>query len=182
MSLPHALLTSLLEKPCSGLDLAKRFDKSFGYFWPASHQIIYKELAKLEEAGLVSSKADEGSRGRKREYKVLAAGKKELRHWVKQVDDPTPMRDALMVRLRAEAVLGGGAGVINDLLHRKAQHEKQLKLYQDIEQRDFAKKELSIAQHLQYLVLQAGLATEAAQAEFCTKAIEVLNHFNKPSA
>ena len=49
MSLPHAILTALLEKPSSGLELARRFDKSIGYFWSATHQQIYRELAKLEE-------------------------------------------------------------------------------------------------------------------------------------
>jgi len=47
MSLPHALLTSLLEQPCSGMDLARRFGRSIGFFWPATHQQIYKELGKL---------------------------------------------------------------------------------------------------------------------------------------
>jgi len=40
MSIQHALLTSLLEKPSSGYELARRFDKSMGYFWSATHQQI----------------------------------------------------------------------------------------------------------------------------------------------
>ena len=45
MSLAHAVLTSLIEKSSSGYDLARRFDKSIGYFWHATHQQIYRELA-----------------------------------------------------------------------------------------------------------------------------------------
>ena len=45
MSLAHAVLTSLIEKPSSGYELARRFDKSIGYFWHATHQQIYRELA-----------------------------------------------------------------------------------------------------------------------------------------
>lgn len=174
MSLPHALLTSLLERPCSGLELARRFDRSIGFFWPASHQQIYKELGKLESAGWVASTAAEGSRGRKRVYEVLPAGGDELRRWVGEVDDPTPLRDALMVRLRAEAVLGPEAGVVNDLRHRLERHRQQLVLYRQIEQRDFADRALTRAEQLQYLVLQSGLALEAAQAEFCEKALGLL--------
>lgn len=48
MSLPHAILTALLEKPSSGLELTRRFDRSIGYFWSATHQQIYRELGKLE--------------------------------------------------------------------------------------------------------------------------------------
>ncbi len=176
MSLPHALLTSLLERPCSGLELARRFDRSIGFFWPASHQQIYKELGKLESAGWVASTAAEGSRGRKRVYEVLAAGGDELRRWVSETEDPSPLRDALMVRLRAEAVLGPGAGVVNDLRHRLDRHRRQLALYREIEQRDFAGRELTRAEQLQYLVLQSGLATEAALAEFCERALGVVGY------
>ena len=32
MSLPHVLLTSLLELPSTGFELARRFDRSMGFF------------------------------------------------------------------------------------------------------------------------------------------------------
>ncbi|MEN9435698.1 MAG: hypothetical protein RIR09_353, partial [Pseudomonadota bacterium] len=48
MSLAHAVLTSLIEKSSSGFELARRFDKSIGYFWHATHQQIYRELARME--------------------------------------------------------------------------------------------------------------------------------------
>ncbi|WP_430462634.1 PadR family transcriptional regulator [Thalassolituus sp. LLYu03] len=174
MSLPHALLTSLLEQPCAGMDLARRFERSIGFFWPATHQQIYKELGKLEAAGWVSSAAEEGARGRKRRYDVLPAGKLELQRWVAESDDPPPLRDALMVRLRAEAALGSGAGVENDLRHRLARHRAQLALYEAIEQRDFSGRELSAAEQLQHLILQSGLATEREQIHFCEKALVLL--------
>lgn len=180
MSLPHALLTSLLEHPCSGLELARRFDRSIGFFWPASHQQIYKELGKLESAGWVASTAAEGSRGRKRVHEVLPAGGDELRRWVAEADDPTPLRDALMVRLRAEAVLGPGAGVVNDLRHRLERHRRQLALYREIETRDFVARTLTRAEELQYLVLQSGLVTEATQVEFCEKALALLGGIKVP--
>ena len=47
MSLAHALLTSLLEQPSSGYELARRFDKSIGHFWQATHQQIYRELGRI---------------------------------------------------------------------------------------------------------------------------------------
>lgn len=171
MSLPHALLTSLLERPCSGLDLARRFDRSIGYFWPASHQQIYKELGKLEAAGWVTAAAEEGARGRKKVYEVLPAGAAELKRWVAEAEDPAPLRDALMVRLRAEAVLGPGAGAVNDLRHRLERHRRQLAVYREIEQRDFAGRALTRAEQLQYLVLQSGLGAEQAQMEFCERVL-----------
>ena len=79
MSLPHAILTALLEKPSSGLELTRRFDRSIGYFWSASHQQIYRELGKLERSGLIRAlPSDFPTRGRRKEYEVLAAGRTEL--------------------------------------------------------------------------------------------------------
>jgi DNA-binding PadR family transcriptional regulator len=82
MSLAHAVLTSLLEKASSGYDLARRFDKSIGYFWHATHQQIYRELARMEAAGWIESSvpADAGNT-RKKEYRVLPAGRLELARW-----------------------------------------------------------------------------------------------------
>ena len=181
MSLPHALLTSLLERPCSGLELARRFDRSIGFFWPASHQQIYKELGRLEQAGWVDATAETGARGRKKRYRVLPAGKTELQRWVCEAENGAPLRDALMVRLRAEAVLGP-TGVVNDLRHRLAQHRAQLALYRQIEQRDFAGRTLSRAAQLQYLVLQSGLLTEETQISFCERALALLAAADDESA
>ena len=44
MALEHAILVSLLEKPGSGYELARRFERSIGYFWTATHQQIYRTL------------------------------------------------------------------------------------------------------------------------------------------
>ena len=44
MSLRSAILTALMERPSSGKELTRRFDLSFGYFWHATHQQIYREL------------------------------------------------------------------------------------------------------------------------------------------
>ncbi|MFE0318652.1 PadR family transcriptional regulator, partial [Streptomyces albogriseolus] len=43
MSLPHAILTALLEKPSSGLELTRRVDRSIGDFWCAAPQQINRE-------------------------------------------------------------------------------------------------------------------------------------------
>lgn len=63
MSLPYAILTALAEKSGSGLDLARRFDKSIGYFWSATHQQIYRDLARLEKSGLIDVTPQPGRAG-----------------------------------------------------------------------------------------------------------------------
>lgn len=173
MSLPHALLTSLLEKPSSGLDLARRFDRSIGFFWPASHQQIYRELARLEEAGWVASAPAESGRGRKRFYRVLPAGRRELKRWVAESVDPRPVRDEMLVRLRAEAAVGP-TGLAKDLRRRLELHRQKLALYHEIEKRDFSAKEQTREQKLQHLVLTAGILGESMYIELSQKALEIL--------
>lgn len=173
MSLPHALLTALIERPGSGSELADRFDKSIGHFWYATHQQIYRELGRLEQAGLVESRLIPQERGRKRGYRILPAGRKELRRWVLEASEPKPFRDALMVRLRAEAVLGP-SGLEREVRRQLTAHEAKLKLFTEIEARDFGQRKLGRQMLLRRLVLRAGIANEAAWIKFCRDALEIL--------
>jgi DNA-binding PadR family transcriptional regulator len=54
MALEHAILVSLSERAASGLDLTRRFDKSIGFFWSATHQQIYRVLGRMEADGWVT--------------------------------------------------------------------------------------------------------------------------------
>lgn len=177
MSLPHALLTALIEHPCSGLELARRFDHSIGYFWHATHQQIYRELGRLEEAGWVESLPAESGRGRKKVYRVLPAGRKELKRWTAESQDPKPLREELMLRLRAEAIIGPTA-VKDDIERRLALHRERLALYRKIEKRDFSNAGMSREQQVQHLVLTAGIMYETHWVEWSEKALAVLSELD----
>lgn len=174
MSLPHALLTALAERTGSGSELAARFDKSIGYFWQATHQQIYRELARLEEAGFIESLPEESTRGRKRAYRILPSGKRELKRWIVQAHEPAGMRDELMVRIRAEAAIGP-VGLDKLIKQRVAAHEQKLAHYRDIEARDFPTGvPQSRETALQHLVLKAGIRFEVNWIEFLNEVLEVL--------
>jgi DNA-binding PadR family transcriptional regulator len=161
MSLPHAILTALLEKPSSGLELTRRFDRSIGYFWSATHKQIYRELGKLEAAGHIRTlPSGAPTRGQKKEYDVLPAGRAELAEWVARPEDPRPYRDPLLLRLRAAAVIGA-AGLGAEVGRHLALHERQLAEYREIEARDFADPgSLAESDRLRHLVLRAGIELE----------------------
>src|SRR5690606_19331078 len=123
MSIQYALLTSLLEKPCSGYDLAHRFDRSIGYFWQATHQQIYRELSRMEQAGWLSVQEQGEPGGRRRKvYSVLPAGRAALAQWAGALPDGSESLEAsrrtILVKIRAEAVIGplGVAAVLAALI------------------------------------------------------------------
>ncbi|MEV8341619.1 PadR family transcriptional regulator [Streptomyces niveus] len=184
MSLPHAILTALLERPSSGLELARRFDRSIGYFWSATHQQIYRELGRLERSGCIRALASERpARGRKKEYEVLPAGRAELTGWVSGREDPKPVRDPLLLRMRAAAVVGTD-GLPDELRRHLALHERQLADYADIEARDFSGRPETAAEttpepteapteadRLRHLVLRAGMDLERLWVDWLTEAL-----------
>ncbi|MEV5725854.1 PadR family transcriptional regulator [Streptomyces pharetrae] len=171
MSLPHAILTALLEKPSSGLELTRRFDKSIGYFWSATHQQIYRELGKLEADGLIRAlPSEQPARGQKKSYEVLPAGRAELVRWTAAPQDPKPLRDTLLLRLRAGAVVGT-EGLQEDLRRHLELHRRQLAEYREIEQRDFPPGRDSAQDRLRHLVLRAGIDLETFWTQWLTHAL-----------
>ncbi|MFD5128467.1 PadR family transcriptional regulator [Streptomyces olindensis] len=171
MSLPHAILTALLEKPSSGLELTRRFDRSIGYFWSATHQQIYRELGKLEADGLIRAlPSEQPARGQKKSYEVLAAGRAELARWTAASQDPKPHRDPLLLRLRAAAVVGT-AGLEGDLRRHLELHEMQLAEYREIERRDFPPGRDSAEDRLRHLVLRAGIDLETFWTQWLRHAL-----------
>ncbi|MFF6785134.1 helix-turn-helix transcriptional regulator [Streptomyces sp. NPDC012510] len=171
MSLPHAILTALLEKPSSGLELTRRFDRSIGYFWSATHQQIYRELGKLEAEGHIRALPTEApTRGQKKSYEVLPAGRDELARWTSAPQDPKPWRDALFVRLRAAAVVGT-TGLEDDLRRHLALHQQQLAEYEEIEKRDFGRGRSTTQDRLQHLILRAGIDLETFWTQWLVNAL-----------
>ena len=101
MALEHAILVSLRERPASGLDLARRFDRSIGFFWSATHQQIYRVLARMEADGWVSSAAvEQQGRPDKKVYEVTDLGADELADWLASPLPAEKFRSELAVRLR----------------------------------------------------------------------------------
>lgn len=179
MSLPHALLTALLERPAAGLELARRFDRSIGFFWHATHQQIYRELGRLERAGWIAAQPAAGGRGRKKTYRVLPAGEEELRRWTAERQDPRPLRDELMLRLRAEALVGPTT-LKDDIRRRLELHREKLAVYRQLEERDFPpEKRRSREARLRHLVLQAGIMHETYWVEWSEQALALLSELDE---
>jgi len=90
MSLRHALLGALADRPRTGYELLKHFEQSLAYAWPASHSQIYPELARLLDDGLIEQAAT-GPRGSKT-YAVTEDGVAEVRRWLRETEPDRRVR------------------------------------------------------------------------------------------
>ncbi|MDX1875364.1 PadR family transcriptional regulator [Mycolicibacterium sp. 120266] len=181
MALQHAILVALCEQAGSGYELARRFDRSIGYFWAATHQQIYRTLRSMEADGWVSVHVVE-QRGRpdKKVYSVSADGRAELRRWIAApltgggstvADHRT--RD-LAVKVRA-AGYGDTAAIRAQAEALRAERAALLDTYRGYQKREFADPATLTGTALhQYLVLRGGMRAEEGAIEWLSEVVEAL--------
>jgi DNA-binding PadR family transcriptional regulator len=180
MALAHAILSVLVNSPCSGYDLAKRFDQSVegsvGFFWEASFQQIYRELNRLEEKGwLQAQKVYQENRPDKRIYSVTELGKQQLCEWMAQEEEPTPSKDDLLVKLYA-GYLVKREMILSKLETHRREHQQRLAIYQEIEKKFFDNpQELPDELKFQYVTLQRGIHYERGWLSWCAEMITFLS-------
>ncbi|QFU85810.1 PadR family transcriptional regulator [Amycolatopsis sp. YIM 10] len=175
MALEHAILVSLTERDGSGYELARRFDRSIGFFWGATHQQIYRVLKRMTEAGWLSNElVPQDGRPDKKVYRVSEQGRDELRRWLAEPGEPAILRDELAVKVRG-ASLGDGAAVLAEVRRHRDRHAERLDVYREIEKRDFPDPAGLTGQDLhQYLVLRGGVRAEQSFVEWCDEVAEAL--------
>ncbi|MEW2416570.1 PadR family transcriptional regulator [Streptomyces sp. NPDC046866] len=164
MALDHAILVSLLEKPGSGYELARRFERSIGYFWTATHQQIYRVLKRMEGEGLLAVReVPQQGRPDKKEYSVAAPGRAALSRWLHEPIEPESMRHDLAVKIRG-AAFDDPAALVREVERHHRVHSDRLAHYLAGERRDFtgpdAPAPLDAGQELQHVVLRGGIAYE----------------------
>ncbi|WP_027793480.1 PadR family transcriptional regulator [Paraburkholderia acidipaludis] len=175
MSTPHAILIALLEKPSSGYDLARRFDRAIAYFWQATHQQIYRELGRMVEAGWVAVIENEAPAATRRKvYCALPVGREEVIRWVRETPLGADDRNVFLLKLRADAVIGP-LGLGEELLRLIDDNQARLDLYREIEQRDFGAPSLTRAQQVQYAILKAGIQAQEMWLEWAEEVRPLLN-------
>ena len=100
MSVPHALLALLSEKPKYGLRLQNEFEARTGEVWPLNVGQVYTTLQRLERDGLVESDG-EGERSQKQKrYRITSAGAQALAEWLRTPPELVPPpRDELVIKV-----------------------------------------------------------------------------------
>ena len=170
MALEHALLVSLSERPASGLDLTRRFDRSIGFFWSATHQQIYRVLARMEADGWVRSEVvPQTGRPDKKVYAVAPAGAVELARWLAEPAPAEAFRSEVAVRLRG-ASYGDRSAVLAQVDELIADHRTRLAHYQAMAARDFPEPDRLTGHELDvYLVLRGGIRLERFWVDWLTE-------------
>ncbi len=177
MSLDHALLVSLLEKPSSGYELARRFGKSIGHFWHATHQQIYKVLARMEESGWITSEIQRGDMAPDRKvFAVTEPGRQALAKWIAKPSPIDRARSELMIKFRG-ASFDDPQRLLPELHAHRAEHRELLAAYRANEAKEFADSgtPLSPQQALQYQVMKLGIVFEEAWIAWCDEAEALIN-------
>ena len=174
MALEHVLLVSLSERAASGADLTRRFDRSIGFFWTATHQQIYRVLGRMERDGWVTSEVvPQGPPRDKKVYDVTDAGRAELRRWIAE---PTTTRPAAVgpggevpcrVVRRPRAVLGSPGTKL-------AEHTKRLVALRADREPRLPRHPPALAGHDldQYLVLRGGVLMEQFWIDWLSEYLE----------
>jgi len=106
MALREVILTVLARRSMTGYEIARNFDQTLSWFWQASHQQIYRELARLDREGCVSFKAvSQQGKPDKKVYAITRHGRSELKRWIAIPADPPHPRYDLLVKILASSLL-----------------------------------------------------------------------------
>ncbi|MDV6014517.1 PadR family transcriptional regulator [Haloechinothrix sp. LS1_15] len=181
MSLEHAILIALEERTGSGYELARRFDRSIGYFWGASHQQIYRTLKRMVDRGWVHlEEVAQDGRPDKKVYRASDGGREELRRWLAESAEPATIRNELAVKVRG-ASLGDIDTVLAEIERHRDRHAERLDVYRAIEKRDFPDPARLSGQGLhQYLVLRGGIRAEQGFVDWCEEMAEAIRRDHHP--
>ena len=170
MALRHVVLTVLARGGLSGYEITKNFEAVYSHFWRASHQQVYRELARLHEAGSVNAKVvTQKGRPNKNVYTLTKQGLDELRDWVSaSTEFPKPQND-LLVKLLALGVTDSHAFRLEfDRVVKDAQ--EWLVRLRGL-QRECLRTRKSWSEHdeILYLALRRGLLVGEAQSRWLSE-------------
>ncbi|MFW6773262.1 PadR family transcriptional regulator [Nocardioides sp. CPCC 205120] len=161
MALEHVLLVALRERSGSGLELAQRFERTIGFFWHASHQQVYRTLARMADDGWVSVETVvQAGKPDRKVYAVSPAGEEVLAAWLGEPSPPERLRTEIAVKMRA-ASYGDRRALLAHLAARLADHRARLTTFRGMAAEQFPDPAALTGAALdRWLVLRGGLLME----------------------
>lgn len=181
MSLPYVILTILSREPATGYDISKAFSHNVGHFWKASHQQVYRELAKMAKQEWVTSTIQpQIGKPDKKIYTITSLGRSELTGWFQQPTPYTATRDEFSAKLMACTVESADRFIQQlDILIPEA--EGLLKHYQQLENQFYRNRQY-LDQHakLEHLILRRNILERSTWIEWAKEVKQQLATFSQP--
>ena len=185
MALEHALLVALSERPGSGLELTRRFERSIGFFWHATHQQIYRVLR--ADGGRRLGRRRGGRAGRParqaRPHAVADRARRCSPTWLgrrrcRWRPSAASWRSSCAGRRTATA-----RGCSEHLVDLRADHATRLAHYEQFEREQFPEPaDLDGAALDQWLVLRGGIRLEQFWIDWITEYLDAHEGFEARSA
>ncbi len=108
MSVPHAILGLLHQRPHHGYDLKQQFDRMFSPDRPLPFGQVYATLARLQRDGRVEPAGVEPGAGPERKhYAITVAGANEFERWLAEPVRPEPQLQTLLFTKVVLAIIVG---------------------------------------------------------------------------
>jgi DNA-binding PadR family transcriptional regulator len=161
--LREVILTVLAHRPMTGYEIARNFDQVLSHFWRASHQQIYRELARMNGDGYVVFRAvAQSGKPEKKLYSLTKAGRAALKEWVAApTDRPRPQND-LLVKLLA-GLLVNKAALEREIARVRDETGAYLKLLRSMQEQCLKRPPETGYDQALYLALRRGLLLVEAQ-------------------
>jgi PadR family transcriptional regulator AphA len=176
MALREVILTVLARGEMSGYEITKDFEAVYVHFWRASHQQVYRELARLHKDGRVTARviAQDGKPDKKA-YAITKQGMEELRRWIlAPTEMPRPQYD-LLVKLLGSHVVDKQA-FRQELERIRTQAQQWLDALRVMRRECIRSRAKGWSEHEQilYLTLRRGLLLGQAQQRWLGEVSEFL--------
>jgi DNA-binding PadR family transcriptional regulator len=122
-----SLLGFLHERPMSGYELATTAQGVIGDFWTLTQSQVYRELAWMSEAGLVSA-GERGARER-RPYALTDDGRRAFADWADRPPGPATIRHPLLLAVSFGRLIPPDR-LATFLRQHQVAHAERLRMYE----------------------------------------------------
>jgi DNA-binding PadR family transcriptional regulator len=151
----------------SGYEIKQMVENSIRFFWTISQVQIYPSLQLLEQAGLITGRADPQGRRPRRVFEITQAGEAALRDWLTR-DEPMPfeLRDAGLLKVFFADVLDReqALALLREVRQRGADRVRTLRAIEPAAKTAEAEGNLYPG-----LTLQLGIAYHQAIIDVCAE-------------